>query len=203
MIKKDGDSLNFSENIGAQVVRKREELSLFDPKGRFYIEHWRDGKMIGKQEFANGIKDEGKKKIFDLYFLYSDVEVPEDSTYAIYIGLINTGASEAAADTYVSHAGWTEFTSYTVSAAAKRGKWTASAATGAGTVTSTNASPVTFDFTGSGTVYGIFVVSGTITEIEVHSDVTAGNKMWSSGALASEIAVVNGDQLKITYTVNA
>ncbi len=190
--------------IESQMVRPRGIKGLFDPKGKFYIEHWRDGECIEKQEFPNGITDEGKKKIFDLYFLYSDVEVPENSTYAIYIGLVNTGATLAAADTYVSHAGWTEFTNYEVSAVAKRGKWTASAATGSGTVSSTNASPVTFDFTGAGgTVYGIFVVSGTITEIEVLSNVTAGNKLWSTGALASEQDVVSGDQLKITYTVNA
>ncbi len=195
--------LKVNSEIKATMTRNRDNVQGFDPNGKFHIEHWRDGKCLSRQEFANGITDEGKKKIFDLYFLYSDVEVPENGTYALYIGLINTGSTLAAADTYQTHAGWTEFTSYTVSAAAKRGKWTASAASGAGTVSITNASPVTFDFTGSGTVDGIFVCSGTITEIEAQSDTTAGNKLWSTGDLAAPLAVVSSDQLKITYTVNA
>ena len=197
------DKLNIKSEIKSSTGRSRGQVQGFKPNGKFHIEHWRDGKCIHREEFANGITDEGKKKIFDLYFLYADVDVPNGSTEKTYIGLINTGSTLAAADTYVTHAGWTEFTSYTVSAQAKRGEWIAGAATGAGTVTITNASPVTFDFTGSGTVDGIFVITGTTTEIEVQSDVTAGNKLWSTGDLAAPLAVVSADQLKITYTVNA
>ncbi len=195
--------LEIKSEIKSQMTRNRVEVQGFNPNGKFHAELWRDGRCIHREEFANGITDEGKKKIFDLYFQYSDVDVPNGSTEKMYVGLINTGSTLAAADTYVTHAGWTEFTSYTVSAAAKRGEWIAGAATGAGTVSITNASPVTFDFTGSGTVDGIFVVSGTTTEIEVQSDVTAGNKLWSTGDLAAPLAVVSADQLKITYTVNA
>ncbi len=195
--------LEIKSAISSNMVRSRGEVQGFSPNGKFHAEHWRDGKCISRQEFANGITDEGKKKIFDLYFQYSDVDVPNGSTEKMYIGLVNTGSTLASGDTYVTHAGWTEFTSYTVSASAKRGEWIAGVATGAGTVSITNASPVTFDFTGSGTVDGIFVVSGTTTEIEVQSDVTAGNKLWSTGDLAAPLAVVSADQLKITYTVNA
>ncbi|KKM24572.1 hypothetical protein LCGC14_1603760 [marine sediment metagenome] len=197
------DRLNMGSEIGAQITQNRGQVEGFDPKGKFHAELWRGGKCIHREEFANGITDEGKKKIFDLYFLYADVDVPNGTTEKTYIGLVNTGSTLASGDTYVTHAGWTEFTSYTVSASAKRGEWTAGAATGAGTVSITNASPVTFDFTGSGTVDGIFVVSGTTTEIEVQSNVTAGNILWSTGDLAAPLAVVSADQLKITYTVNA
>jgi len=195
------DQFQLGQNIGVNKInRKDDDLMLI---GKFIVEHWREGKKLAEYEFNNGITDEGKKKILDLYFYYTDVEVPDDSTYGVYIGLINTGASLAAADTYVSHAGWTEYTNYKVSAADKRGKWTTGAASGSGTVSITNGTAITYDIDGAGgTVYGIFVCSGTITEIEAQSDNTADNKLWATGAFAAEIPVLSGDQLKITYTVN-
>lgn len=199
----DESTMNLEQDVGVDVVRKRDFINDLMLKGRFNVEHWRDGKKIRTYDGLNGITDEGKSKILELYFLYSDTEVPEDGTYGVYIGLINTGASLADADIYATHAGWTEYTNYKVSAADKRGKWTVGAATGSGTVSITNASPITFDIDGAGgTVYGIYIVSGTITEIEAQSDTSAGNVLWATGAFASEIPVISGDQLKITYTVN-
>lgn len=193
----------FEQKAVAQTIRKRELPMDLLLTGKFHLELIRDGKVISRQEVFNGITDEGKKKILDLYFYYSDVEVPDDSTYGIYIGLINTGASLAAADTYVSHAGWTEYTNYKVSAADKRGEWVTGAASGSGTVSITNGTPIEYDIDGAGgTVYGIFVCTGTIAEIELQSNTTAGNKLWATAALASELAVTSGDQIKITYTVN-
>lgn len=197
------NEIKLEQKVNTQLIRKREIPSQLNPSGKFHLEHWRDGELLSKQEVFNGVTDEGKKKILDLYFYYTDTEVPDDATYGVYIGLINTGASLAAADTYTSHAGWTEYTNYKVGAADKRGKWTTGAASGSGTVSITNGTAITYDIDGAGgTVYGIFTVSGTITEIEVQSNVTAGNKLWATAALASELAVVSGDQLKITYTVN-
>ena len=206
------NSANFQQGVGVQLIRKRgtskdtmEQVNdRFLPGGRFHLEHWRNGELLNRQDVTNGITDEGKKKILDLYFLYSDTDVPDDVTEAVYIGLISTGASLVAADTYVSHAGWSEYTNYKVGASDYRGKWTTGAASGAGTVSITNGTPITFDIDGAGgTIYGIFTCSGTISEIRAQSDATAGNKLWATAALASELAVISGDQLKITYTVNA
>lgn len=196
--------LNFEQRAEAQIVRNRSLIDQLLLAGKFYVEHWRNGKLLSKQDVSNGITDEGKKKILDLYFYYTDTQVPDDATYAVYIGLINTGASLASGDTYVSHAGWTEYTNYKVSASDYRGKWSPGAASGTGTVSITNAVAITYDIDGAGgTVYGIFVCSGTITEIRAQGDSTAGNKLWATAALAAEIPVVSGDQIKITYTVNA
>ena len=198
------NTVKLAQKVTANMVRNRVVPTPITLSGRFNLEHWRDGKLLKKFDITNGITDEGKKKILDLYFLYSDTEVPEDGTYAVYIGLIATGASLAAADTYVSHAGWSEYTNYKVGASDYRGKWTVGAASGSGTVSITNGTAIIYDIDGAGgTIYGIFTVSGTITEIRAQSDVTAGNKLWATAALASELAVVSGDQLKITYTVNA
>lgn len=195
--------IKLEQKVNAQMVRNRVLPTPIDLSGKFHLEHWRDGELLSKQEVWNGVTDEGKKKILNLYFYYTDTEVPDDSTYGVYIGLINTGASLAASDTYTTHAGWTEYTNYKVSAADKRGKWTTGAASGSGTVSITNGTAITYDIDGAGgTIYGIFTVSGTITEIEVQGNTTAGNKLWATAALASELAVISGDQLKITYTVN-
>ncbi|KKL63527.1 hypothetical protein LCGC14_2174230 [marine sediment metagenome] len=197
------DKINVGSLVDAKMTRGREQIQSFDPRGEFYAEHWRDGKLLSRQKFPNGITDEGKAKIFDLYFDEDDTTVPQDA----YIGLINWPGSTPtllAADTYTTHAGWTEFTAYKVAAdGTKRAEWDADASTGAGTVSISNASPATFDFDANGDVYGIFVVTGLTAEIELQSNVTAGNILWAHGGLATEIAVVSGDQLKITYTVNA
>jgi hypothetical protein len=199
----NASEIKLEQIVNTKIIRNRGIPTPIDLSGKFHLEHWRDGKLLSSQEVFNGVTDEGKKKILDLYFYYTDTEVPDDVTYGVYIGLINTGASLAAADTYTTHAGWTEYTNYKVSASDYRGKWTTGAASGSGTVSITNGTAITYDIDGAGgTIYGIFVVSGTITEIRTQSDVTAGNKLWATGALASELAVVSGDQLKITYTVN-
>ncbi len=197
-------NMKLQQKAEAKMVRPRAVPSEISLEGKFHLEHYRKGKLIHKEEVLNGITDEGKKKILDLYFLYSDTDVPDDATEAVYIGLIDTGASLAAADTYVTHAGWSEYINYKVGAADYRGKWTVGAATGAGTVSITNGTQITYDIDGAGgTVYGIFTCSGTITEIRDQSDVTAGNKLWATAALAVELTVTTGDQIKLTYTVNA
>ena len=197
-------NISLEQKASVNVVRGRKVPSTLPLGGVFNLEHWRDGKLLKKFDVTNGITDEGKAKILELYFLYTDTEVPEDGTYAVYIGLMSTGAVEADADNYETHAGWTEYTNYKVAAADKRGKWTVGAATGSGTVSITNATAIEFDIDGAGgTIWGIFTVSGTIAEIEVQSNVTAGNVLWATAELASELAVVASDQLKITYTVNA
>lgn len=206
------NNANFQQGIGVQLIRKRgdskdttEQINeQFSLGGKFHLEHIRNGQVISRQEVLNGITDEGKKKILNLYFYETDQEIPDGATDGVYIGLIDTGGSLAAADTYVAHAGWSEYTNYKVSTADKRGEWGAGAATGAGTVSIVNAAAIVYDIDGAGgDIYGIFVCSGAILEIEAQSDTTAGNTLWATAALASELAVVSGDQLKITYTVNA
>ena len=109
-----------------------------------------------------------------------------------YIGLINltSFSAIAAADTMASHAGWVELTAYTQS---NRVAW--------GSVTSTaqsvtNSTPATFDMNATNTVKGIFVCSNNT------KGGTSGT-IWSASQFSSDVPVVNGDQLKITYTCNA
>jgi hypothetical protein len=159
-----------------------------DLRGKFKVEHWRNGNLFKNYDFNNDITNEGKNLIFDVMF-NSATQILNGSWY---IGLIsNSGYSAlAAADTMASHSGWTEFTSYSQ---ANRVGW-GSIASASQTVT--NTTPATFDITGTGTVKGIFVTSNNT------KGGTTG-KLWSTALFSADVAVVNADQIKVTYTVNA
>jgi len=159
------------------------------PKGRFIVEHFdKDGNLKGQYDFPNGITNVGKNLLLDVMF--SD-ETPI-ATASWFIGLIDSSgySALAAADTMASHAGWNEFTSYTE---ANRVAWGVGAAA---SQSITNASPATFNVSGSGTVKGVFVVSNNT------KSGTTGT-LWATALFSAEVPVSNGDQLKITYTVSA
>lgn len=154
--------------------------------GKFQMEH-RDsqGNLKGVYDFPNGIVDEGLTDLLDVYFHVGS------GTATWYIGIIDNSGFSALADADVmnSHAGWNEFTTYTE---ATRVAW-AEDAPAARSITNTTSSD--FAITGSGTLKGIFIVSNST------KSGTTGI-LWATAAFASTVAVVNGDSLKITYTVS-
>ena len=153
-------------------------------RGRFHVKHYdKHNNLIGEYDLQNGVTTEGKNKLFDVMFHGS---TPVDPWY---IGLIdNTGWTvEAAADTLASHAGWTEFTSYSGS----RKEWTEGAAS---SQSITNGTSVDFAITATGTLKGIFIASAASG---------SSGTLWATADFASLVSVSNGDTLKITYTVNA
>jgi len=157
-------------------------------RGRFQVEHVRDGVVIQKQEFKNDITNIGKNTLFDVMF--SDGTQIAASSW--FIGLIsNSGYSAlAAADTMSSHSGWNEATGYSQST---RVAW------GPGDPASqsiTNASPATFDANATATIKGIFVTSNST------KSGTTGI-LWATALFTADVPVVNGDQLRVTYTVSA
>ena len=155
--------------------------------GRFVIEH-RDAndKLKAVYDFPNGIVDEGLNKLLDVMFH----GVAAIGTW--YIGLVNNSGFSAFsdADTLSSHAGWTEFTSYTE---ANRVTWAEDAAASRSISNSTTAD---FSINATGNVKGIFVSSNN-----VKSTGTTGT-LWSTAAFSSVVATANGDTLKVTYTVS-
>lgn len=179
------DQLNVKQSVGVSVERNPGiQDKLAGLKGKFHVEHYdKDGNLKGTYDLPNGITTEGKNKLLDVFFH----AVTQITTW--YIGLIdNSGwSAESAADTLASHAGWTEFTTYT----GNRQEWTEGAASSASI---TNGTPVTFPITGTGTLKGIFIASA--------ASGTSGT-LWSTADFASTVPVANGDSLKITYTVNA
>jgi hypothetical protein len=165
------------------LFRRKDDLIKFN--NVFTVEHIRDGEVLSKEDFHNAVTTEGKNQLLDIMFR------AQTQLTAWALGLIdNSGFSAlAAGDTMASHTGWTEFTNYSQ---ANRVAWTQSAAA-AGSITNTTAA--TIDITGTGTLYGVFIASNnTISG-------TTG-KLWATAAFNTTKPVVNGDQIKLTYTVS-
>jgi hypothetical protein len=182
------DLLQFGQQVLQTMLRNRAALDMFNPKGRFHVEHIRDGKVINTYDFPNDITNQGKNDIFDTMF--HDATQIAASAWAI--GLIsNAGYSALApADTMASHSGWAEFGGYTQS---NRPAWGPGAATGQAI---TNASPVTFDINATGTVKGVFVTSN-------NTKAGTAGRLWATALFNADVPVSSGDQLRVTYSVSA
>ena len=104
-----------------------------------------------------------------------------------------------------SHAGWTEFTAYTVGGSAVRGTASFSSATSAGTtpanVTTKPATAITYTVTGAGgTISGCFLVTGTGAVSTISN--TSGT-LYSAGAFATAKVTTAGDTVSVTYSTTA
>jgi hypothetical protein len=198
--------LTLSNKAGVEIVRPAKPLATsgLNPRGRFQVEHWRDGRLIGQYEFPNGITDEGKDQILNTQF----DAATQITTW--YLGLIDnanfTGLADG--DTYdeIDQAGngWDEFTDYTDAgngdSATTRPVWNPDAAA---SQSISNGTVVVFDITATGTVEGLFLVGGG-TAPENKGDHAAGSTLWATALFDSgDVDVQNGDQLKATYTVTA
>jgi len=194
------DELNLQEKVKTQLIRNRTVRSKFSPHGFFHIEHIRDGKTINEFNIHNGITIEGKNFILDVMFHGTSAA----GTW--YQGLIDNANYTALdeTDTYddIDQAGngWDEFKSYTISASTTvRATWDEAAASAKQITSSTQS---VFDITASGTVKGIFVV-GLGTNANLKGDHAADGKLWSTALFTGgDVAVQNGDQLKVTYTLS-
>lgn len=176
-------------------------------QGTFHVEHWHDGQLYQKKEMPNGITNQGLNDVLGVQF---DAVTQKTSWY---IGLINLSGFSAldATDVYddIDQAGngWDTFQSYTDAnngdSTTTRPAWPTDAPSGQSITNSTQA---IFDITASGTVKGIFVVAGqnAQTKGDHAPGSTPPNILWSTALFSGgDVAVTNGDQLKVTYTVNA
>lgn len=189
--------IQLKESASCEVVRApRKAADQTGVHGVFHVEHWRAGKLIGKYEVPNLIVNQGKNKLLDVMFH----AVTQITTW--YLALVDGAGSPtvAAGDTYAQingTNGWDEFTSYDE---ATRQEWTEGAAA---SQSITNASPVVFTISATGTVYGLFLVGGG-TAPSTKGDNAGGGTLWNAVQFTSgSVAVVDNDQLKVTYTVNA
>jgi hypothetical protein len=201
----NADQLNFSQKAVATLVPASErggsDLNL---KGKYVVQHWRDGKRIDEWHFHNDIVNEGKNQLLNAQFH------AVTAITAWFLGLIdNAGYTAlAATDTYddINQAanGWDEFTAYTDAgngdSATTRPAWPEDAASGQSI---TNSTVAIFDITGTGTVKGLFLVGG-IANANLKDNHEPGGTLWATALFGSgDVAVQNGDQLKVTYTVSA
>ena len=163
--------------------------------------HDAEGNIKWEDRFPNLVNAVGKQLMLDT--LLSGTTY---TTVGPFLGLIS-GASPTftAADTMVTHAGWTEFVNYTVGGSPVRGTAVFSAASSSGTtpsnVTTKTATAITYTITGAGgTVGGCFLVTGS-GAVSTQSS-TAGT-LYSAGAFATAKVTTAGDTVSVTYSTTA
>ena len=197
--------LNLKQDAECQLNRPAETIEKLGLAGRFNVDHYRDGKRINCYQFPNGIVDEGKDYVLDGAF----GGVTVWTTW--YTGLIDNDSYSALADddTYndIDQAGngWDEYVSYTDAnnggSAVTRPEWQVDAASGESV---TNSTTSIYDITVNGTVKGVFIVGGTGGAVNKADNAAVNNVLWSTALFGSgDVAVLVGDQLKVTYTISA
>jgi hypothetical protein len=194
---------------GGDASRNQRHLfvdGLFTQSGRITVEHYREGEKIGEYSMPNGIVNEGLNNNLSVYF-----DAGTQRT-AWYMGLIDLTGYTALDPTDIyddinqAGNGWDEFASYTdannASSATTRPEWPPNTPSGQ-SITNTTTKAI-FDITASGTVKGIFIAGGTNSQTKSDHTAGTGNTLWSTALFSGgDVAVANGDQLKVTYTVNA
>jgi hypothetical protein len=175
------------------IIPQRPQVARF--AGIFRVEVWRRAPLTGTRHhtetiFAcNNIVNQGLTDILEHYF-----NPINDSARDWYLGLINGPTPTIPdTDTYTSHGGWTENTNYSETT---RPAWGPGAAA-ANSIT--NGTQVTFSIdTDTQDIDGIM-----IADDNTKGETTGGGILWSTAPFASNALVDDGDQLKITYTVNS
>ena len=177
-----------ADSVSAGMVAKNGFGESAKGGGVYHVECLdKDGNVKWSASMHNLVVSEGLQDMNNKYFKGSSY------TAAFYLGLITGPASStsyAAADTLASHAGWTEFSSYSGS---RKAVTFGTPTTATPSVINSTGSPSSFAITGTGTVAGAFICT-----------VASG----TSGILFSEADfdspgdrnVVSGDTLNVSYT---
>lgn len=154
--------------------------------GRFTVEcYGPDGKLKWRDTFHNLVVTEGLNYLLDAGLLGG----AQVTTW--YIGLTGSSPTPAAGDTMASHAGWTEFTSYSEAARP------AFSGTRTNQTVSNSASKATFSINASGTAGGAFMVSDST------KGGTTGTLLCVGPFSQGDKAVSNGDTLNVQYDFQA
>jgi hypothetical protein len=168
--------------------------------GHYHVE-CRDaqGNLKWDEAFPNLVVSVGKELMFTSFLRTSGTY----TTVGPFLGLINNSTTFAATDTMSSKT-WTELTTYTVGGSAVRGTAVFAAASSSGltpsNVTTSTATAITYTMTGSATVYGCFLVTGTGAVSTISS--TAGT-LYSEGNFSTAKTVTSGDTVTVTYSTTA
>lgn len=161
----------------------------------------KDGNIKWEEQFPNLVNAVGKQLMLDTLL--------KGSAYTVvgpYLGLISGSTPTfSASDTMLSHAGWTEFTAYTVGGSAVRGTAVFASATSSGTtpsnVTTSAATAITYTITGGGgTVGGCFLVTGSGAS---STQSNTGGTLYSAGAFSTAKITTAGDTVSVTYSTTA
>jgi hypothetical protein len=193
---------NFGDHAEVTMQSKASGNESVGIEGHYHVV-CRDaaGNLKWEESFLNLVNAVGKQLMLDTFLSGSAY-----TTVGPFLGLIS-GASPtfAAADTMVTHAGWTEFVNYTVGGSAVRGTASFSSATSTGTtptnVTTKAATVITYTITGAGgTVGGCFLVTGSGA---VNTQSNTSGTLYSAGAFATARVTTAGDTVSVTYSTTA
>jgi hypothetical protein len=193
-----GDQATIALNANAQANE------LVGIEGHYHVE-CRDanGNLKWEESFPNLVNEVGKELMFNTLLRTSGTY----TTVGPFLGLIGgaTPTFGTGTDTQTSHAGWTEFTNYTVGGSAVRGTAVFSAASSTGStptnVTTCAASAITYTITGAGgTVSGCFLITGAGA---VDTQSNTGGVLYSAGAFAVAKITTAGDTVSVTYSTTA
>jgi len=192
-----GDNATITLNAGAAA---NETVGI---EGFYEVKcHDKDGNLKWEDSFPNLVNAVGKQLMLDTLL--------KGSSYSVtgpFLGLIS-GASPTfgtGSDTQTSHAGWTEFTNYTVGGSAVRGTAVFASATSAGStpsnVTTSAATAIVYTITGAGgTVGGCFLVTGSGAS---SAQSNTGGTLYSAGACTTAKVTTAGDTVSVTYSTTA
>ena len=201
MIQKEqggfGDKATITLNAGAVA---NETLGI---EGHYHVEcRDKDGNLKWEESFPNLVNAIGKELMLDTLL--------KGSSYSVtgpFLGLISGAAPTfgTGSDTMTSHAGWTEFTNYTVGGSAVRGTAVFASATSTGStpsnVTTSAATAITYTITGGGgTVSGCFLVLGSGAS---STQSNTGGTLYSAGAFTTAKITTAGDTVSVTYSTTA
>ncbi len=151
-----------------------------------------DGGELWSEEFDNLLTTLGKNFLLDTTLAGSAYTV-----VGPYMGLISSTSysTTAAADTMASHAGWLEAGS--ANAPTYSGNRLTCAWSAASAGTKALSSGLVFTFTGSGTVQGAFIVTGSAATNTVGGTV---GTLYSAGALTTPQPVISTNTLTLSYS---
>ena len=193
---------NFGDHAEVTMQSRVDDVAGTSMAGYYHVVcRDKDGNIKWEEEFPNLVNAVGKQLMLDTLLSGSSY-----TTVGPFLGLIS-GSSPTflAADTMSSHAGWTEFTNYTVGGSAVRGTASFTSATSSGlspsNVTTKSAAAITYTITGAGgTVGGCFLVTGA-GAVSTQSS-TAGT-LYSAGAFSTAKVTTSGDTVSVTYSTTA
>jgi hypothetical protein len=154
--------------------------------GVFHGQHVRDGQVIDEWEDRNLVVNEGLNHLLDVYFRGAT----QITTW--YLGIFEANYTPVAGVTAATiTAASTECTAYDEATRQAYDE----AAPASQSITN-SASKATFTFNATKTIYGAFLVSASA------KSATTG-KLFSAAQFSSSKAVVDDDQLLLTYTFTA
>lgn len=212
------NGFKFGQHAAAHVIRGVHNKTMkplgssFGIGGLFNVACYdKSGSLKWETEAKNGVTNAGLDGTLDVFFNATDsVGGAGSASWQFALGVIdNVGFSALdAADTHDSHAGWSEFTLYTIATDNDiRPAWTGGAASGQQVE---NPVFVDYDITSAGTIYGVFIVGGNVagaapaaTDADNKGSTDTTPLLWATAQFTSgPQVVIGGDILRVRYTIS-